>query len=241
MTPSGKLTRVYSFCSQANCTDGSYPYAPLVQGTDGNFYGTTQGGGAYGYGSVFKLTPLGELTTLYSFCEEQGCPDGTNIYAGLIQASNGDFYGVTESGGTSGGCGCGTVFKITNKGKLTTLHNFKGPDGASPVAALIQVSSGLFYGMTSAGGASNLGTVFKMTAGGTITTLYSFCAQSGCTDGSSPEDSLVQGSDRNFYGTTSAGGTGNLGTVFKITPEGKLTSLYSFSLDVGYHPPPSVT
>jgi len=236
MTPSGAFTIVYNFCSQANCTDGSFSYAPLVQGTDGNFYGTTAGGGAYNGGSVFKLTPQGELTTLYSFCEVQGCPDGTNIYGGLIQASNGDFYGVAEEGGTGGGCGCGTVFKITKKGKLTTIHNFKGADGASPVAALIQVSSGAFYGMTSTGGANNSGTVFKMTAGGKITTLYSFCAQSGCADGGAPQDSLVQGSDGNFYGTTYIGGTSpGDGTVFKITPKGKLTTLQSFNNN-GAHP-----
>ena len=233
MTPSGAFTIVYNFCSQANCTDGSFSYAPLVQGTDGNFYGTTAGGGAYNGGSVFKLTPQGELTTLYSFCEVQGCPDGTNIYGGLIQASNGDFYGVAEEGGTGGGCGCGTVFKITKKGKLTTIHNFKGADGASPVAALIQVSSGAFYGMTSTGGANNSGTVFKMTAGGKITTLYSFCAQSGCADGGAPQDSLVQGSDGNFYGVT-YNGDGNsepciAGCVFQITPTGTLTNLYQFN------------
>jgi uncharacterized repeat protein (TIGR03803 family) len=166
MSPSGALTTVYNFCSKATCTDGSYPYSPLVQGTDGNFYGTTAGGGAYGGGSIFKLTPQGVLTTLYSFCQEAGCPDGTNIYAGLIEGSNGDFYGVAEEGGTGGGCGCGTAFKITKKGKLTTIHNFKGDDGGSPMAALLQVSSGDFYGTTYAGGADNLGTVFKMTASG---------------------------------------------------------------------------
>ncbi len=241
MTPSGTLTTVYSFCSKTNCTDGSFPYAPLVQGTDGNYYGTTQGGGAYNNGSVFKLTPQGKLTTLHSFCKTQGCTDGTNIYAGLVLASNGDFYGMAQSGGTGAGCGCGTVFKITPGGTLTTVHNFAGPDGSSPVAALIQVSTGLFYGMTSTGGAHNQGTVFKMTASGTITTLYSFCAQSGCTDGSSPQDSLVQGADGNFYGTTYIGGSADRGTVFKITSAGKLTTLYSFGLDEGgYHPQASL-
>jgi uncharacterized repeat protein (TIGR03803 family) len=235
MNPSGGLTIVYNFCSKANCTDGSYPYSPLVQGTDGNFYGTTAGGGAYDGGSVFKLTPEGQLTTLYSFCQTQGCPDGTNIYGGLIEGSNGDFYGVAEEGGTGGGCGCGTAFKITKKGKLTTIHNFKGDDGGSPMAALLQISSGDFYGTTYAGGTYGLGTVFKMTAGGKVTTLYSFCAQSGCADGEYPSASLIQGNDGDFYSTTYSGGTDGYGTVFKITPKGKLTTLHSF-YDDGAHP-----
>jgi uncharacterized repeat protein (TIGR03803 family) len=239
MTPSGVSTIVYSFCSLANCTDGSYPYDSLVQGSDGNFYGTTSGGGAYSNGTVFKLTPQGKLTTLHNFCEVQGCPDGTNVYAGLIQASNGDFYGVTAGGGMDCGSCDGTFFKITAKGVLTTLYTFHGGSEGSSPAGLIQGSSGLFYGTTTFGGQGEIGgsgTVFKMTAAGDLTTLYEFCAQSGCPDGSNPEASVVQGSDGNFYGTTSAGGTNNLGTVFKITPKGKLTTLYSFSLDVGYHP-----
>ena len=235
ITPSGGFKIVYSFCIQSNCTDGSYPYAPVVQGTDGNFYGTTSGGGAYNGGSVFKLTPQGQLTTLYSFCQVKGCPDGTNIYAGLIQASDGDFYGVAEEGGKVGGCGCGTVFKITAKGKLTTLHNFKGSDGSSPEAALIEASNGVFYGTTSAGGAHGYGTVFKMTASGKVTTLHTFCTQSGCPDGTYPYASLLQGSDSNFYGTTYAGGANNFGTVFRITPQGKLTTLHNFDND-GIHP-----
>jgi len=239
MSPSGTFRIVYSFCSLADCTDGSYPYDSLLQGTDGNFYGTTGGGGAYGSGTVFKLTAQGKLTTLHSFCKVQGCPDGTNVYAGLIQASNGDFYGVTAGGGTDCGSCNGTVFKITAEGVLTTLYTFHGGSEGSSPNGLIQVSSGLFYGTTSAGDEGEIGgsgTVFEMTAAGDLTTLYEFCEQSGCPDGSNPEAAVIQGSDGNFYGTTYAGGTNNLGTIFKITPKGKLTTLHSFSLDVGYHP-----
>src|ERR1019366_7834316 len=108
ITPSGTLTTVYSFCSQSGCADGDDPVAGLVQATDGNFYGTTDYGGAGKYGSggtVFKITPSGKLTTLYSFCSQSRCTDGEYPYAALVQATNGDFYGTTYVGGaTIGGC-----------------------------------------------------------------------------------------------------------------------------------------
>jgi uncharacterized repeat protein (TIGR03803 family) len=93
ITPSGSLTLVYSFCSQANCTDGAFPAAGLIQGRDGNFYGTTANGGANGLGTAFKVTPEGTLTTLYNFCSENECADGMYPYAALIQASDGNFTG----------------------------------------------------------------------------------------------------------------------------------------------------
>src|SRR5208283_1359552 len=99
ITPGGQLTTLYNFCSQSGCTDGDEPFAGLVQGTDGNFYGTTVSGGANGLGTIFKLTPSGALTTLYSFCSQSGCSDGENPYAGLVQASDGNFYGTTQNAG----------------------------------------------------------------------------------------------------------------------------------------------
>jgi uncharacterized repeat protein (TIGR03803 family) len=99
LTPKGKLTTLHSFCPQTDCTDGEYPYAGLVQATNGDFYGTTFEGGAHGDGTVFKITPGGTLTTLYSFCSQPGCADGSGPRAGLIQATNGDFYGTTQVGG----------------------------------------------------------------------------------------------------------------------------------------------
>src|SRR5580658_10701602 len=101
MTPSGTLTTLYGFCSDANCTDGSFPAAGLVQGKDGSLYGTTEGGGANDGGTVFKLTPSGTLTTLYSFCSQASCADGKQPYAGLVQATDGNFYGTTGFGGAS--------------------------------------------------------------------------------------------------------------------------------------------
>jgi uncharacterized repeat protein (TIGR03803 family) len=204
-------------------SNGSDPlFAALLQGTDGNLYGTTSGGGAHGHGTVFKVTTGGTLKTLYSFCAKSGCADGSAPYAGLIQAKDGNFYGTTEAGGTNN---AGTVFKITAAGTLTTLHKFNYNDGANPYAALLQGKDGNFYGTTESGGAHILGTVFKMTSTGTLTTLHSF----NLTDGSSPEAALIQAADGNFYSTTYNGGTEGYGTVFKITSGGTLTTLHIFN------------
>jgi len=242
ITPSGTITTLYNFCSQGGslCTDGAGPYAGLVQATNGDFYGTTEFGGSssgcYQCGTVFKITPSGTLTTLYSFCTQSGCTDGTYPIGGLVQAANGDLYGTTAFGGDAacsfaGLGGCGTIFKITPSGALTTLYTFCTQsgctDGQSPAAGLVQATNGDFYGTTQGGGAGCLpyscGTVFKITPGGTLTTLYSFG-----TDGVSPLAGLVQATNGDFYGTTSAGGANGGGTVFRITPSGTLTTLYSF-------------
>ncbi len=229
ITPTGTLTTLYSFCAQSGCTDGEYPVAGLVQGTDGNFYGTTPEGGANGGGTVFKITPTGTLTTLYSFCAQNNCADGANPAAGLVQATDGNFYGTTYAGGANG---YGTVFKITPSGTLTTLYSFcsKGgcADGSYPEAGLVQATDGNLYGTTFAatfdGGANGDGTVFKITPSGTLTTLYSFSGP----DGANPWAGLVQATDGNFYGTTYAGGANGDGTVFKTPLTGILTTLHSF-------------
>jgi uncharacterized repeat protein (TIGR03803 family) len=241
---SGTLTTLYSFCSQTNCTDGYYPYAGLIQASDGNFYGTTGYGGANDSGTVFKITPQYPytLTTLHSFDGSDGneptaglvqASDGNEPTAGLVQASDGNFYGTTAGGGASGNCpsGCGTVFKITPQYPytLTTLHSFDGGDGNEPTGGVVHASGGNFYGTTAGGGASGYGTVFKVTPSGTLTTQYSFTG----SDGRAPYAGLVQATDGNFYGTTLVGGaSGNCeygcATVFKITPSGTLTTLYSF-------------
>ena len=182
------------------------------------------------------------LTTLHTFAGYS--TDGATPYAGLVQATDGNFYATTYAGGTSGNCqgGCGTVFKITPGGTLTTLHSFDWYDGASPTGALVQGTDGNFYGTTYGGGANQYyGTVFKITPSGTLTSLYSFCAQANCADGAMPYAGLLQASDGNFYGTTLEGGansgcslgSGTCGTVFKITPGGTLTTLYSFCAQPG--------
>ncbi|MGC1370849.1 MAG: choice-of-anchor tandem repeat GloVer-containing protein [Candidatus Sulfotelmatobacter sp.] len=212
---------------------GTLPRAGLILATDGNLYGTTYQGGANDEGAVFKITPSGGLTTLYSFCSQSSCADGSSPYAGLIQATDGNFYGTTYAGGAGNE---GTIFKITLRGTLTTLHSFDGADGAYPYAGLIQATDGDFYGTTWGGGANNdAGTVFKITSDGTLTTLYSFCSISECLDGVNPWAGLVQGTDGSFYGTN-LGGLSNEGTVFTITPDGTLTTLHSFDYTDGAYP-----
>ena len=236
MTPSGTLTTVYSFGG----TDGAHPGAGLVQATDGNFYGTTAEGGAHnnchdGCGTVFKVTPGGTLTSLHSF----NYSDGAYPFAALLQASDGNFYGTTAGGFNCGDYGCGTVFKITPAGMLTIVHSFDDTDGAEPDAGLVQARDGNFYGTTIYGGyggsncpdqsPAGCGTVFRLTPGGVLTTLYSFCSQPNCVDGSFPYAGLVEARDGSFYGTTQQGGAYGAGAVFKITPEGALTTLHSFN------------
>jgi uncharacterized repeat protein (TIGR03803 family) len=256
LTPSGTLTTLHSFCSQANCADGKLPAAGLIQAGDGNFYGTTSGGGANGGGTVFKLTPSGTLITIYSFCSigdpSTGfCLDGQVPQGGVTQGSDGNFYGATVWGGPNfpSPFGDGTVFQLTPSGSLTTLYSFCSvgtypdcSDGFWPFARLIEGSDGNFYGAAGGGGAAGYGdiggTVFKLTPSGAVTTLYSFCSKGSaveCTDGYEPWAGLTQGSDGNFYGTTLHGGANSLdgsGTVFEITPSGSLTTLYSFCSQV---------
>jgi uncharacterized repeat protein (TIGR03803 family) len=235
VTPTGDLTALYSFCAQTGCPDGREPNAGLVQGADENFYGTTGLGGANNDGTIFKITPEGQLTTLHVFNGTDGSAPGS-----LIQASNGNFYGGTGAGGNTEACptgpGCGTIFEITAAGEFTTLHTFDGSDGAG--AAVIQGNDGNFYGVTGGGGLDECppypgcGTVFKMTPAGNLTTLYTFHG----TDGWMPGAALVQATNGNFYGTTMWGGATNNGTIFEIAPQGELTTLYSFNFTDGGFP-----
>jgi len=166
ITPAGALTTLYNFCAQSGCPDGENP-GTLVQASNGNFFGTTLNGGANkNSGTIFKITSSGVLTTLYSFCAESGCADGQYPNAGLIQATDGDFYGTTQMGGPAP-ITAGTVFKITSHGKLTTLWSFCSEtdcaDGTGPRAGLLQDTNGDFYGTTYYGGSS--GSVFSLSVG----------------------------------------------------------------------------
>ncbi|MBZ5614427.1 MAG: IPT/TIG domain-containing protein [Acidobacteriia bacterium] len=276
MTTAGALTTVYNFCSLTSCADGSYPFGGVTLGFDGNFYGTTQGGGTHGAGSVFKVTPTGTLTTLWNFAN--GTDDSAPIYttvqgqdgntygvseeqyvgqngaffkvsaAGVFkvlkdfaytngsspnlptQGTDGNFYGTTQGGGDPT-CKCGVVYKATATGAVTVLHTFKGypTDGNRPLGILVQGTDGNFYGTTYHGGTTNNnGTVFKITPTGAYTLLYSFNYGNGNFDAQLPLAGLTLGTDGNFYGTTGNGGTKNAGAIFKITPAGAESVLYSF-------------
>jgi uncharacterized repeat protein (TIGR03803 family) len=248
ITPGGILTTLHTF----EGADGETPSGPLVQGADGNFYGTTQYGGVAtrctsvtdGCGTIFRITPAGVLTTLHSF---NGSSDGYFPMGSLVQAPDLNFYGVTVQGGSGTSClgTCGTVFKITPGGSLTTLHSFDYTDGGLPSAGLVMGGDGNFYGTAIYGGTSTAcslgcGTVFGMTRTGTVTTLHSF----DLSDGAYPNSSLIQGTDGNFYGATSAGGSsaacpgsqgdGGCGTLFRMTPAGALTTLHNFNFTDGW-------
>lgn len=232
-------TVLYSFCSEggSGCTDGEAPTAGLIQGTDGNFYGVTSEGGAnqasasQDAGTIFKLTPSGVPTTLYSFCTFASCTDGSDPGSSLVQGTDGNFYGTTNQGGVYD-MYAGTIFKITPAGALITLYSFcqEGTysdcgDGAAP-GGLILGKDGNFYGETAAGGANDRGTIFRITPSGILTTLYSFCnlsVSNPCTGEAAGSGGLTQGTDGNFYGTAVSGDQ-----IYKMTPSGTVTILYTF-------------
>jgi uncharacterized repeat protein (TIGR03803 family) len=252
VTTNGALTTLASF----NGTNGYLPEAGLTLGSDGNFYGTTSFGGSPGGGTVFKVTTNGILTTLVSF---SGLSNGETPNAALTAGSNGNFYGTTFGGGSGPGIdqAAGTLFKVSTNGVLTTLVLFNITNGASPNAALTMGNDGNFYGTTEEGGTTNknilygaspwvgqgFGTVFKVTTNGTLTTLVFFNG----ANGQFPMGALTLGSDGNFYGTTLSGGNTNLnsgngyGTVFKVTTNGALTTLFSFTGTNGWGPQAGLT
>ena len=213
------LTDLYDF---SGGSDGEYLFSGLVQGGDGNLYGTTANGGdANNDGTIYQITPAGILTTLYRFT---GGNDGGNPYAGLVQGSDGNLYGTTINRGANGVGG--TVYRISRTGALTTLYSFTGgSDGAYPYGTLAQGSDGNFYGTTSGDGSQTYGTIFEITPAGVLTTLHRFTAN----DGNQTSGSLTQGRDGNFYGTRLSGGPNSSGTIYQITPAGAFTSLYNFT------------
>jgi uncharacterized repeat protein (TIGR03803 family) len=222
ITPSGKVTTVYNFCSQANCADGGGPYAGLTLAANGNFYGGTYSGGTTNLGTAFEFTPQAKLTTLYTFCSVKNssgdCLDGTSPLETFFQATNGNLYGLTN---ISVDYSAGTIFQITPAGKFTTIHSF----GTNEAGGLIQAGNGSFYGVT-VGGDDQVREFFELGASGPLSVLYTFAQDQGQPRG------LIQGGDGNFYGTTYDGGAQNSGTVYKITPDGEYTQLYSFCAQV---------
>jgi uncharacterized repeat protein (TIGR03803 family) len=194
ITSSGTFKTLHTFTG----SDGQAINAPLVQGTDGNFYGTASAGGTSNDGVIFKMTSSGTVTVLHNFAGT----DGSTPYCQLIQASDGNFYGVAYYGGTSG---AGVIFKITSSGTYTVLHNLNGTtDGQNPGRALVQATNGKLYGVTS--GSNISGTIFSITTSGTFTSLYTF---TGGSDGNYPLSPMVQHTDGLLYGTTYIGGNVN--------------------------------
>ena len=214
------------FYSFVNSPDGANPrFVTPVLDAKGNLYGTTNYGGAYNYGTVFKVTPSGEETILHSF--DPNGTDGAYPWAGLVRDAKGNLYGTTVEGGTD--VIDGTVFKLTRTRKgwaETILHSFGASgDGSQPYSVLTLDKTGNLYGTTNVGGAYSYGTVFELTPSGTETILWSF---GNGTDGANPLAGVVRDAKGNLYGTTEYGGTYNKGIVFELTPSGTEKVLWNF-------------
>jgi uncharacterized repeat protein (TIGR03803 family) len=236
LAPDGTETVLYAFTGG---NDGEVPRAGLIRDSSGYLYGTTFGGGTKGGGTVFKVDPHGTETVLHSFTST---PDGFQPLAGLVMDASGNLFGTTSLGGVAVCCqsGCGTVFKLDQRGTETVLYAFAGgSDGDYPAAGLIMDAKGNLYGTTSSGGGSSgclnyfgCGTVFKLAPDGTETVLHAF---TGGNDGDDPLASLIKDSEGNLFGTTAVGGnTGcndpyGCGTVFELAPDGTETVLHAFT------------
>ena len=206
ITPAGVLTVLYSFTGNA---DGGYPVAPLTLASNGLFYGTSYPGVA------FKMTPAGKFTIINKI--------PTTTYGALLQANDGNFYGVTEFAGTYS---AGTVYKIAGN-KVTTLYSFDGPHGSYPTGGVVQGADGYLYGTTTAGGSTNAGVIYKITTAGALTVLVNF-DNVHTLNGYQSFAGLVAGSDGNLYGPTIWGGNNGDGVIFQMTTGGAYTPLSSF-------------
>jgi len=214
MTLAGQVTILYSFCSQPDCADGGGPMAPLLQASDGNFYGTTLGGGtARTYGTVYRFSPDGSYAVLHSFCSETNCTDGGEAQAGLMQASDGNLYGTTY--------GPGAAYRIDLDGTFQTLYTFlcnmpNCAHGGGPAGSLIQATDGKLYGTTEGGGMGH-GTLFQMTLQGKLTTLHDFCSLPHCRDGALPMSPLFQATNGKLYGATYGTEGAEPGSVYELS------------------------
>jgi uncharacterized repeat protein (TIGR03803 family) len=221
--PSAAQPQTFSVLVRFSGPNGSAPNAGVIRAA-GNFYGTTTGGGdtsqcnGFGCGTVFRLNRTGE-TVLYSF---SGGSDGSNPIAGVIGDSAGNLYGTTSSGGA----GFGVVFKLDATGAESVLHTFTGTDGGFPHTGVILDSAGNLYGTSSFGGAFHAGLVYKLDSSNSFSILYSFM---GGIDGFNPQAGLVRDLVGNLYGTTTFGGTGGHGVVFRLDTNGNRTVLYNFT------------
>jgi uncharacterized repeat protein (TIGR03803 family) len=219
------LTVLHEF---AGGNDGTEPQAGLVSDAYGNMYGTTYGGGTYGWGTVFKLDASGNETVVHSFA---GIPDGAQPMDGLIIDKDGNLYGTTFSGGASGG---GAVFKVDASGQETVLHSFVGfSDGAYPSGGLVMDADGIIYGTTQEGGSGTscwggCGTVFKLDKAGNATVMFSFQSPAEY-----PTVAMTLDAGGALYGTTSGNGSCCLGTVFRLGQDSLAESLHTFTGGAG--------
>lgn len=229
LTTAGTSIVLHSFGAYAG--DGRSPTSDLIRDERGTLLGTTQGGGSFGFGTVFRITPVGKEEVLYSFT---GGADGGSPQLARLLNVDGYLYGTTGAGGSSTACGggCGTVFKLAPDGTQTVLHSFNSvPDGRYPLGGLIRDSEGNLYGTTVWGGTYGFGTVFEITAAGTESILYSF---TGGSDGSQAYGNLSRGKNGDLFGVTLAGGITRggckqgCGVVFQVTPQGVETVLLAF-------------
>lgn len=206
--------------------DGQYPEGRLVQGSDGAFYGTTYAGGASHLGEIYRVTADGTFTVLHSFTGA----DGELLDSGLLPAGDGNFYGTTPQASYCGDSGCsnygGTVFRMAPDGSVVTLHAFMEADAGRQPGPLADGLDGLFYGTTTQGGVPGEGTAYSIAPDGTFSLLDTFGTAG---QGGLPHGALARGNAGNFFGTTSAGGTNNQGTVFRMTPAGVVTTLHDFT------------
>jgi uncharacterized repeat protein (TIGR03803 family) len=211
----GTLTVLHSFTGGA---DSMFPQAAPIQAADGSFYGTTVGDIDAVYPTVYKLTPSGDFSTIYTFPSAIAIP-----WSGLIQASDGNLYVNSGDGGANS---CGAITTLTTAGVVKSTYSFDCASGEVPIARLVEATDGNLYGTTAGGGTQGYGTIFKLNRStGTVTFLYSFAPRSG----SGYYSALTQGSDGNLYGTTENGGIDNIGSLFQLSLAGKYTQLYSFS------------
>ena len=234
---SGTVTILHSF----KVTDGNSPIGGLVMGTDGYLYGTTMQGGPKNEGTIFKISPTSPypLTSLYSFCSTASCADGSFPYAGLVQHTNGNFYGTTSSGGNNG---VGTIFAYTpgkngSVGTLAIVHSFNDAEGEFPYAGLVLATTGNLYGTTKSGGLYNgqlngQGSIFEFDPSNDILTVAYVFGGNITAYGGNPYGTLVE-YNGNFYGTTSVGGADGYGTVFEINSNDALVTLLSFNGNMG--------